>query len=87
MRVTGGSVCRCGAAWGWAIVAAVWAGAEAGEDWFPHISPDGKKLVFLSFPAGTEGHNGRMAGMQPRLMAAPDSRQFAFVIYEPVPAR
>lgn len=82
------------------------------EDWFPHISPDGKLIVFLSFPHGTEGHNDRMAGMQLRLMAAPgkepaagkievleqfyggqgtinvnswspDSRQFAYVRYEP----
>lgn len=30
------------------------------EDWFPHPSPDGKWLVFLSFPKGTQGHNGRM---------------------------
>jgi TolB protein len=27
------------------------------EDWFPHPSPDGKYLVFLSFPKGTAGHN------------------------------
>jgi Tol biopolymer transport system component len=26
------------------------------EDWFPHPSPDGKWLVFLSFPPGTKGH-------------------------------
>jgi TolB protein len=41
------------------------------EDWFPHISPDGKLIVFLSFPHGTEGHNDRMPGMQLRLMQAP----------------
>ena len=27
------------------------------EDWFPHCSPDGKWLVFISFPKGTAGHN------------------------------
>jgi len=83
------------------------------EDWFPHISPDGKSIVFLSFPPGTEGHNDKMPGMQLRLMPAPgkdpkatrievlsefyggqgtinvnswspDSKQFAYVIYEPV---
>ena len=27
------------------------------EDWFPHPSPDGKWLVFLSFPEGHHGHN------------------------------
>jgi TolB protein len=26
------------------------------EDWFPHPSPDGKWMVFLSFPKGTKGH-------------------------------
>lgn len=26
------------------------------EDWFPHPSPDGKHLVFLSFEKGTKGH-------------------------------
>jgi TolB protein len=41
------------------------------EDWFPHISPDGKLIVFISFPHGTAGHNDRMPGMQLRLMQAP----------------
>jgi Tol biopolymer transport system component len=36
------------------------------EDWFPHFSPNGKEMIFLSFPAGTEGHNGRMPGMKLR---------------------
>ncbi|MFN0101144.1 MAG: hypothetical protein ACKV2U_03520 [Bryobacteraceae bacterium] len=86
------------------------------EDWFPHVSPNGKQMVFLSFPKGTEGHNGKMAGMALRLLPqpgkkvvaakpetlltffggqgtinvnswSPDSKQFAFVIYEPVPSR
>ena len=26
------------------------------EDWFPHPSPDGKWMVFISFPKGTKGH-------------------------------
>ncbi|MDX2150040.1 MAG: hypothetical protein SFV54_04845 [Bryobacteraceae bacterium] len=84
------------------------------EDWFPHLSPDGKKMVFLSFPAGTKGHNDRMPGVQLRLREvpgkrvttapitvlttihggqgsinvnswSPDSKQFAFVEYEPAP--
>jgi TolB protein len=25
-------------------------------DWFPHISPDGEQLLFVSFPPGTTGH-------------------------------
>ena len=83
------------------------------EDWFPHPSPDGKLLLFLSFPKGTSGHNDRMEGMKLRVMPlpkaalkparietlatffggqgsinvnswAPDSKKFAFVIYEPM---
>ncbi|MCC7174276.1 MAG: PD40 domain-containing protein [Bryobacterales bacterium] len=85
------------------------------EDWFPHISPDGKRMVWLAFPQGTAGHDGRMEGVTLRSMAvpgdtiqaprietlatffggqgsinvnswAPDSRRFAFVVYEPLPA-
>ena len=26
------------------------------EDWFPHLSPDGKKMVLISFEKGTKGH-------------------------------
>jgi TolB protein len=83
------------------------------EDWFPHFSPDGKKMIFLSFPAGTTTHNGKMDGVQLRMMPAPgktlkpekievlttfyggqgtinvnswapDSKRFAYVIYEPL---
>ena len=25
-------------------------------NWFPHLSPDGKSVVFISYPAGTTGH-------------------------------
>jgi len=25
-------------------------------NWFPHLSPDGRHLLYLSFPPGTEGH-------------------------------
>lgn len=25
-------------------------------NWFPHPSPDGRQIVYLSYPAGTEGH-------------------------------
>lgn len=80
------------------------------EDWFPHFSPNGKQMLFLSFPAGTAGHNDRMPGMKLRMMKtpkgkpgpiedvltffggqgsinvnswSPDSRRFAFVVYEP----
>jgi TolB protein len=37
------------------------------EDWFPHISPDGKSMVWLSFPKGTANHNGKMDGVQLRM--------------------
>ncbi len=86
------------------------------EDWFPHPSPDGKRVVFLSFPKGTAGHNDRMDGVLLRMMPAPgkkvkpsrievlvtffggqgsinvnswspDSKKFAYVVYEPQPAR
>ena len=26
------------------------------EDWFPHPSPDGRWIVFISFAKGTKGH-------------------------------
>lgn len=29
-------------------------------NWFPHPSPDGKLLVYLSYPPGTLGHPGRV---------------------------
>jgi Tol biopolymer transport system component len=41
------------------------------EDWFPHPSPDGKSLLFLSFPHGTEGHNERGLRVQLRLIPLP----------------
>lgn len=40
--------------------------SDPGEDWFPHFSRDAKQMIFLTFPAGTIGHNGRMPGMQLR---------------------
>lgn len=84
-----------------------------GEDWFPHLSPDGQWLLFLSFPPGTQGHDDRVPGMKLRLQPAPrgrveptaaevlteffggqgtinvnswspDSKRFAYVMYEPV---
>ena len=32
---------------------------DALEDWFPHISPDSQKLVYIGYPAGTPTHNPR----------------------------
>jgi Tol biopolymer transport system component len=85
------------------------------EDWFPHPSPDGRSLLFLSFPAGTVGHNERGLRVQLRLIPlpgervtdprpeviaefsggqgtinvnswSPDSKRFAYVTYQPLPA-
>lgn len=47
---------------------------DALEDWFPHPSPDGKSLLFLSFPAGTKGHNDRTLRVQLRMIPLPDDR-------------
>jgi TolB protein len=44
------------------------------EDWFPHPSPDGRSLLFLSFPAGTKGHNDRSLRVQLRMVAMPGDR-------------
>ena len=44
------------------------------EDWFPHPSPDGKNLVFLSFPKGTPGHDVKTK-VQLRTMPMPRSEQ------------
>jgi Tol biopolymer transport system component len=84
------------------------------EDWFPHISPDGKQMLVFSFPKGTANHNDKMAGVVLRIAPlpgakltepkfrvlttffggqgtinvnswAPDSKRFAYVVYEPLP--
>ena len=44
--------------------------SDEGEDWFPHCSPDGKTLLFLTFPKGTSGHNGRL-DVKLRMMLLP----------------
>jgi dipeptidyl aminopeptidase/acylaminoacyl peptidase len=86
------------------------------EDWFPHISPNGKWMLLLSFPKGTTGHNDKLDGVVLRMMPtpgkrlkptrpevltkffggqgtinvnswSPDSRKFAYVVYEALPSR
>ena len=47
---------------------------DALEDWFPHPSPNGKLLLFLSFPAGTAGHDDRSARVQLRTIPMPGDR-------------
>jgi TolB protein len=39
------------------------------EDWFPHISPDGKKMVYIGYPAGTPTHNPRNVSIELKLVA------------------
>ncbi len=60
--------------------------ADPLEDWFPHPSPDGRHLLFLSFPAGTKGHNDRHLRVQLRLIPmpgeAPDLAATALVLAE-----
>ena len=29
---------------------------DANVNWFPHPSPDGKHLIYIAYPPGTEGH-------------------------------
>jgi Tol biopolymer transport system component len=41
------------------------------EDWFPHISPNGKLMLVFAFPKGTENHGGKMPGVVLRLMPTP----------------
>jgi Tol biopolymer transport system component len=48
--------------------------SDALQDWFPHPSPDGKSLLFLSFPAGTRGHNDRGLRVQLRMLAMPGEK-------------
>jgi Tol biopolymer transport system component len=84
---------------------------DALEDWFPHPSPDGRTLLYLSFPDGTQTHNDRnqhvqirtvpmpgdrVSSARPQVLAefmggqgtinvnswAPDSKRFAYVVYE-----
>jgi Tol biopolymer transport system component len=47
---------------------------DALEDWFPHPSPNGKLLLFLSFPAGTTGHDDRAARVHIRTVPMPGDR-------------
>jgi TolB protein len=39
------------------------------EDWFPHISPDGKKMVYIGYPAGTATHDPRDVHIELKLVA------------------
>ncbi len=39
------------------------------EDWFPHTSPDGRKLVYVGYPTGTQTHNPRNVTIEIKLIA------------------
>ena len=84
------------------------------ENWFPHLSPNGKLMLVFSFPKGTKTHNEKLEGVELRLAPtpgnklkplklnvlakffggqgtinvnswSPDSKQFAYVVFEPIP--
>lgn len=38
------------------------------EDWFPHIAPDGQKMVYIGYPAGTPTHNPRNVSIEIKLV-------------------
>jgi Tol biopolymer transport system component len=39
------------------------------EDWFPHVSRDGKKIVYIGYPAGTPTHDPRTVHIELKLVA------------------
>ncbi len=39
------------------------------EDWFPHLAPDGRKLVYITYPAGTPTHNSRELNVTLRMVS------------------
>ena len=43
------------------------------NDWFPHPSPDGKWMVFVSFEKGTQGHPANK-NVQLRMMPMPGAK-------------
>ena len=44
------------------------------EDWFPHISPDGTKMLYIGYPAGTPTHNPRNVPIVFKLVAIDHDR-------------
>ena len=52
------------------------------EDWFPHISPDGKQMVLISFEKGTQGHPANqsvMLRMMPVVHGTPDASKLKVI--------
>ena len=48
--------------------------ADGAEDWFPHISPDGTKLVYIAYPANTPTHNPRTVHVELKLATVDHDR-------------
>ncbi len=44
------------------------------QDWFPHISPDGEKLVYIGYPADTPTHNPRNVHIALKLVAIAEGK-------------
>ena len=44
------------------------------EDWFPHISPDGKSMVYIGYPAGTPTHDSRELQVVLKLVPVADGK-------------
>jgi TolB protein len=44
------------------------------EDWFPHISPDGTKMVYIGYPSGTPTHDPRDVRIALKLVAIDHDR-------------
>ena len=43
--------------------------SDSFEDWFPHISPDGSKLLYIGYPSRTATHDPRTVQIQIKLVA------------------
>jgi TolB protein len=48
------------------------------EDWFPHISPNGKKMVYIGYPAGTPNHDPRTVHIELKLVTIDHGNVAAF---------
>jgi TolB protein len=44
------------------------------EDWFPHASPDGKKLVYIAYPARTPTYDSGTVQIEIKLVASTTTR-------------
>ena len=42
---------------------------DALEDWFPHLSLDGKKMVYIAYPAGTPTHDPRNVPIELKIVS------------------